>query len=70
MSEFSRRGSHEAWAEIIIERTDRRNSLIPLLAGEIRGYLEQLNKNDNTFSNTHLRLPMSLSLSISWASVS
>ena len=47
MSEFSRRGSHSAWAEIVIERTDRRNSLIPPLVGEIRGYLEQVNENDN-----------------------
>ena len=36
MSEFSRLGIHEGWAEIVIERTDRRNSLIPQLAGEIR----------------------------------
>ena len=42
MSEFSRLDIHEGWSEIAIERADRRNSLIPPLAGEIRGYLEQL----------------------------
>lgn len=36
MSEFSRLGIHERWTEIVIGRTDRRNSLIPQLAGEIR----------------------------------
>ena len=47
MSEFSRLDIHEGWAEIVIERHDRRNSLIPPLAGEICGYLELLNENDN-----------------------
>jgi enoyl-CoA hydratase/carnithine racemase len=47
MSEFSRLDIHEGWAEIVIERPDRRNSLIPPLAGEICGYLELLNENDN-----------------------
>ena len=47
MPEFSRLDIHEGWAEIIIERPDRRNSLIPPLAGEIRDYIEQLNEDDN-----------------------
>lgn len=47
MPEFSRLDIHEGWAEIIIERPDRRNSLIPPLAGEIRNYIEQLNEDDN-----------------------
>jgi enoyl-CoA hydratase/carnithine racemase len=33
-----------------MERADRLNSLIPPLAGEIHGYLEQLNENDNIFA--------------------
>lgn len=47
MSEFSRLDIHGGWAEIVIERPERRNSLIPPLAGEICGYIEQLNENDN-----------------------
>ena len=47
MPEFSRLDIHEGWAEIIIERPDRRNSLIPPLAGEIRDYIEQSNEDDN-----------------------
>jgi len=47
MPEFSRLDMHEGWAEIIIERPDRRNSLIPPLAGEIRDYIEQSNEDDN-----------------------
>jgi len=47
MPEFSRLDIHEGWAEIIIERPDRRNSLIPPLAGEIRDHIEQLNQDDN-----------------------
>jgi enoyl-CoA hydratase/carnithine racemase len=47
MPEFSRLDIHEGWAEIVIERPDRRNSLIPPLAGEIRDYIEQLNEDDN-----------------------
>ena len=44
MPEFSRLDIHEGWAEIVIERPDRRNSLIPPLAGEIRDHIEQLNR--------------------------
>ena len=47
MPEFSRLDIHEGWAEIVIERPDRRNSLIPPLAGEIRDYIEQSNEDDN-----------------------
>ena len=47
MPEFSRLDIHEGWAEIIIERPDRRNSLIPPLAGEIRDHIEQSNEDDN-----------------------
>ena len=47
MPEFSRLDIHEGWAEIVIERPDRRNSLIPPLAGEIRDHIEQLNQDDN-----------------------
>ncbi len=47
MGEFSRLDIHEGWAEIIIERPDRRNSLVPPLAGEIRDYIEQSNEDDN-----------------------
>ncbi len=47
MLEFSRLDLHEGWAEIVIERPDRRNSLIPPLAGEITNHLKQLDEDDS-----------------------
>ena len=46
MSEFSHVEQHDGWAEIVIDRPDRRNSLIPPLAGEITGALETLQADD------------------------
>ncbi|MGV0034625.1 MAG: enoyl-CoA hydratase/isomerase family protein [Candidatus Azotimanducaceae bacterium WSBS_2022_MAG_OTU7] len=54
MPEFSRLDIHEGWAEIVIERPDRRNSLIPPLAGEIASHVKQLDE-DNSISAIVLR---------------
>ena len=38
--------AHDGWAEIVINRPERRNSLIPPLAGEIRRAIEDLDQDD------------------------
>ncbi len=38
---------HEGWAEIIINRPERRNSLIPPVAARIRQAIEQLDANES-----------------------
>lgn len=47
MGEFSHIEHHEGWAEIVIDRPERRNSLIPPLAGEITEALGELQADDN-----------------------
>jgi len=46
MSEFSFIERHDGWAEIVINRPERRNSLIPPLAGEITQAIEELQSID------------------------
>ncbi len=47
MGEFSSIERHEGWAEIVINRPDRRNSLIPPLAGEMTAAFEALQSDDD-----------------------
>lgn len=46
MGEFSSIEYREGWAEIVINRPERRNSLIPPLAGEITQAIHTLEQND------------------------
>lgn len=46
MGEFMRVERGEGWAEIVLNRPERRNSLIPPLAGEVTQALETLQEDD------------------------
>ena len=46
MGEYSRVDRLDGWAEIVINRPERRNSLIPPLAGEITQALNELSEED------------------------
>jgi enoyl-CoA hydratase/carnithine racemase len=47
MGEFSSIEYREGWAEIVINRPERRNSLIPPLAGEITNAIHKLQDDEN-----------------------
>ncbi|MBL6689021.1 MAG: enoyl-CoA hydratase/isomerase family protein [Pseudomonadales bacterium] len=46
-TEFCKTKTHDGWAEIILNRPERRNSLIPPLAAEIQTAIEHLNRDEN-----------------------
>ena len=46
MADFIRVEQGEGWAEIVLNRPDRRNSLIPPLAGEVTQALEGLQQEE------------------------
>ncbi len=47
MAEYSYIEFHEGWAELVINRPERRNSLIPPLAGEITDAIALLQENND-----------------------
>lgn len=46
-TELCKTQTHDGWAEIILNRPERRNSLIPPLAAEIHAAIERLNQDEN-----------------------